>query len=80
MESKWKISRANFNRKRNICRFFFFFLLRIFNDVACKSTVNERKKERERDFLGGREGKERGGEERKEERGGKREGPLISTI
>ena len=38
------------------------------------------KRKRERDFFGGREGKESGGEERKGGRGGKREGPLISTI
>lgn len=59
---------------------FLFFLLRIFKDVACKCTVKEREKERERDFFGGRQGKESRGEERKEGRGGKREGPLISTI
>ena len=78
MESKWKISRANFNRKRNICGFwvffvfcFFVFLLRIFKDVACKCTVKERERERET-FSGVERAKkveEKRGKEEGEEKG-----------
>ena len=58
----------------------FVCLLKLFKDVAYKSTVKERERERERNFLWGREGKASRGEDRNKGRGGEKEGPLISTI